>query len=136
MGGSNPYLSSDVPEPALRKFRITFQPMNVTVDVDPDRIPYGVTGFPGSILDVALAHGVEIDHSCGGVCACSTCHVIVRQGLGSTSEMSDGEQDQLIYAPGLTPNSRLSCQTVPDGTQDIVVEIPSWNRNAVREGSH
>jgi 2Fe-2S ferredoxin len=136
MGGSNPYLTGDVPEPATQPFKITFQPMNVTVDVDPEKIPYGVNGLPGSILDIALAHGVDIDHSCGGVCACSTCHVIVRQGLNSTSEMSDGEQDELLSAPGLSPNSRLSCQTVPDGSEDLVVEVPAWNRNAVREKSH
>jgi 2Fe-2S ferredoxin len=136
MGGSNPYLDGDAPEPASQPFKITFQPMNVTVQVDPEKIPYGVNGLPGSVLDIALAHGVDIDHSCGGVCACSTCHVIVRQGLSSTSEMSDGEQDELLCAPGLSPSSRLSCQTVPDGSQDLVVEVPAWNRNAVREKSH
>src|ERR1700752_2508768 len=107
MGGTNPYVDHDAPQPATQKFTITFQPMNVTVEVDPVKIPYGVTGLPGSILDIALAHGVDIDHSCGGVCACSPCHVIVRQGLNSTSEMSDGEQDELLEAPGLTPSSRL-----------------------------
>jgi len=136
MGGSNPYLTGDIPEPATKKFKITFLPMNVTVEVDPEKIPYGVTGLPGSVLDIALAHGIDIDHSCGGVCACSTCHVIVRQGINSTSEMSDGEQDELLMAPGLTPNSRLSCQTVADGSQDLIVEVPAWNRNAVREKSH
>ena len=134
MGGSNPYLNAEVPKPATKKFKITFMPMNVTVEVDPEKIPYGVTGLPGSILDIALANGIDIDHSCGGVCACSTCHVIVRKGMNSTSEMSDGEQDELQYAPGQTPNSRLSCQTVADGSEDLIVEVPSWNRNAVREG--
>ena len=136
MGGSNPYLDGEVPEPASQPFKITFQPMNVTVQVDPEKIPYGVNGLPGSILDIALANGIDIDHSCGGVCACSTCHVIVRQGLNTTSEMSEGESDELLSAPGLTPNSRLSCQTVPNGSQDLVVEVPAWNRNAVREKSH
>jgi 2Fe-2S ferredoxin len=134
MGGTNPYLDPYIPEPATKKFNLTFQPMNVTVAVDPEKIPYGVTGLPGSILDVALANGIDIDHSCGGVCACSTCHVIVRKGAATLSEMSDGEQDQLEYAPGLTPNSRLACQSVPDGSEDVIVEVPSWNRNAVREG--
>ena len=134
MGGSNPYLDADVPEPASQPFKTTFQPVNVSVDVDPEKIPYGVTGLPGSILDIALGNGVDIDHSCGGVCACSTCHVIVREGFDTLSEMSDGELDQLAHAPGLTPKSRLSCQAVSNGTKDIVVEIPSWNRNAVREG--
>src|SRR4249920_685034 len=133
MGGTNPYISPNKATPASQKFRITFQPMSVTVEVDPEKIPYGVTGLPGSILDIALANGIEIDHSCGGVCACSTCHCIVREGDRTFSEMSDAEEDQLTYAPGLTPTSRLSCQAVPDGTRNIVVEIPAWNRNAVRE---
>jgi len=133
MGGSNPYISQEIPKPASQKFTITFQPMNVVVEVDPEKLPYGVTGLPGSILDIALAHGVDIDHACGGVCACSTCHCIVREGGNTISEMSDAEEDELSYAPGLTPNSRLSCQSVPDGSQNLVVEVPSWNRNAVRE---
>lgn len=119
-----------------QKYTITFLPMNVTVEVDPERIPYGVTGLAGSILDVALAHGIDIEHACGGVCACSTCHVVVREGSDSVSEMTDAEEDELSYAPGLTPNSRLSCQSVPDGTRNLVVHVPSWNRNAVREGGH
>jgi len=104
------------------------------VEVDPEKIPYGDTGLPGSILDIALANGIDIDHSCGGVCACSTCHCIVREGDTTLSDMTDAEDYQLSNAPGLTLKSRLSCQSVPDGTKNLVVEIPSWNRNAVREG--
>jgi 2Fe-2S ferredoxin len=133
MGGSNPYVTHEPPNPATKKFTITFLPMNVTVEVDPEKIPYGHTGLPGSILDIALAHGVDIDHACGGVCACSTCHCIVREGIPSVSEMSDAEDEELSYAPGLTPNSRLGCQSVPDGSRNLVVEIPGWNRNVVRE---
>jgi len=136
MGGSNPYISEEAPKPASQKFTITFLPMNVTVEVDPEKIPYGDDGLPGSILDIALANGIDIDHSCGGVCACSTCHCIVREGLRTLSEMSDAEADQLSNAPGLTPSSRLSCQSVPDGSRNLVVEIPAWNRNAVRESGH
>ena len=134
MGGSNPYITQEEPKLPTQKYTITFLPMNVTVEVDPDKIPYGVTGRPGSILDIALAHGIDIDHSCGGVCACSTCHSIVREGDPSLSDMSDAEEEELSYAPGLTPKSRLSCQAVPDGSRNLVVEIPAWNRNAVREG--
>ena len=67
MGGSNPYISQTAAPPAQQKFTITFLPMNVTIEVNPEKIPYGVTGQPGSILDIALAHGIEIDHACGGV---------------------------------------------------------------------
>jgi 2Fe-2S ferredoxin len=134
MGGSNPYIAQEEPELPTQKYTITFLPANVTVEVDPEKIPYGVTGRPGSILDIALSHGVDIDHSCGGVCACSTCHCIVKEGDSSLSEMSDAEEEELSYAPGLTPKSRLSCQAVPDGSRNLVVEVPSWNRNAVREG--
>jgi 2Fe-2S ferredoxin len=108
--------------------------MNVTVAVDPDRIPYQETGLPGSILDIALAHNIDVEHACGGVSACSTCHCVVREGEESLNEMSDGEEDQLSFAPGLTPQSPLSCQSVPNGTSNLVVYIPDWNRNAVREG--
>lgn len=134
MGGSNPYIPQGAGKPASQKFKITFLPMNVTVEVDPEKIPYGDTGLSGSILDIALAHGIDIDHSCGGVCACSTCHCIVREGGDTISEMSDAEDYQLLQAPGLTPQSRLSCQSVPDGSCNLIVEIPSWNRNMVREG--
>ncbi len=134
MGGINPYVQQETPVAATQKFTVTFLPMNVTVEVDPEKIPYGHTGLPGSILDIALAHGISLDHACGGVCACSTCHCIVREGGQSLSEMTDSEEDELSFAPGLTPNSRLGCQSVPNGTRDIIVEIPEWNRNMVREG--
>jgi len=86
-----------------------------------------------TILEAALEQGFELDHACGGVCACSTCHVIVRKGLESIPEATEDEEDQLDNAPGLTPQSRLSCQSVPDGSTDLVVEIPTWNRNLVKE---
>ena len=133
MGGTNPYVKDDAPLPAIQKFTITFLPMNVTVEVDPEKIPYGDTGLPGSILDIALAHGIDVDHACGGVCACSTCHCIVREGIETLSEMSEAEANELDFAPGLTPNSRLSCQSVPNGARNLVVEIPNWNRNIARE---
>jgi 2Fe-2S ferredoxin len=134
MGGRNPYFDElDGIEAPTARYTITFLPMNVTVEVDPSQLPYGDTGLPGSILDVALRHGVEIDHACGGVCACSTCHCVVEEGEASLSEMSDGEEDQLSYAPGLTPSSRLACQAVANGSCNLVVRVPEWNRNLVRE---
>jgi 2Fe-2S ferredoxin len=134
MGGRNPYFDElEGIEAPTAKYSITFLPMNVTVEVDPEDLPYGDSGLPGSILDIALKNGIEIDHACGGVCACSTCHSIVEEGEGTLSEMSDPEDEQLSYAPGLSPNSRLACQSVANGTRNLVVRIPAWNRNAVRE---
>jgi ferredoxin, 2Fe-2S len=135
MGGTNPYLKGAQPEPAKKKFKVTFTNTGTVFEVDPAHLPYGETGLPGSVLDIALAGAkVEIDHACGGVCACSTCHVYVKQGLESCSEASEAEQDMLYLAPDLKPNSRLACQCVPNGNTDLVVEIPDWNRNLVREG--
>ncbi len=133
MGGVNPYLKKTETRLPAKPYQVTFVNRGVTVTVDPAKLPYGHEGQPGSILDIALAHGVDLDHACGGVCACSTCHVIVRKGLASCNESTEDEEDQLDNAPGLTPQSRLGCQVVPDGTSDIEVEIPEWNRNLVRE---
>jgi 2Fe-2S ferredoxin len=133
MGGSNPYIqSADVRLPT-RPYTITFLPMDVKVEVVPEDLPYSRDGQAGSILEIALGHGIDIDHACGGVCACSTCHVIVREGGESCNEASDDEYDMLDNAPGQEESSRLSCQAVPDGSCDLVVEIPDWNRNLVRE---
>ncbi len=117
-------------------YRITFQPNGETVEVDPAALPYGRDGKPGSILDIALGHDIDIDHACGGVVACSTCHVIIREGFDTCPEAEEEEEDMLDNAPGLEPESRLSCQAVPDGSVDLVVEIPEWNRNMVKEGHH
>jgi 2Fe-2S ferredoxin len=133
MGGTNPYIKPVEAKLPTKPYTITFLPMDVKVEVDPAKLPYSREGQKGSILEIALGHGIEIDHACGGVCACSTCHVIVRKGFDSIPEASEDEEDQLDNAPGLTPQSRLSCQSVPDGTSDLVVEVPSWNRNLVKE---
>jgi 2Fe-2S ferredoxin len=133
MGGTNPYIQPVSAKLPTRKYTITFLPMNKVVEVDPAKLPYSREGQKGSILEIALGHGVAIDHACGGVCACSTCHVVVKKGLDSIPEATEDEDDQLDNAPGLTPQSRLSCQSVPDGSSDLVVEIPNWNRNLVKE---
>jgi 2Fe-2S ferredoxin len=133
MGGQNPYIEQANITPASKEFKITFLPAGRTVEVEPEKIPYGHDGLPGSILDIARGAGVPLDHACGGVCACSTCHVIVHEGMESCNEPSDAELDQLEEAAGLTAKSRLGCQCVPDGTRDIVVEIPDWNRNYAKE---
>ncbi len=133
MGGTNPFVEEVKARLPTRKYTITFLPMKQRIEIDPDELPCQRDGLPGSILDIALGAGIDLDHACGGVCACSTCHVIVRAGLETTNEASEDEEDQLDNAPGLEENSRLGCQCVPDGTNDIVVEIPDWNRNLVRE---
>ncbi len=91
-------------------------------------------GSGESLLDIALGAGIEIDHACGGVCACSTCHIKLKDGSASCNESSEQEEDQLDKAPGVSAQSRLACQCIPSGEQDLVVEIPVWNRNRVREG--
>jgi 2Fe-2S ferredoxin len=137
MGGSNPFLKAAAERRPTRPYTVTFRSSadgeEVRVEVDPEKLPYGRDGLPGSILDVALAHDVDVDHACGGVCACSTCHVILRAGAETCGEASEDEEDQLDKAPGLELTSRLACQCVPDGTADVVIEIPGWNRNLFRE---
>lgn len=133
MAGSNPYIRQVPISGPKKKYTITYLPHNKIIEVDPADLPTSETGLPGSLLDIALAVDIDIDHACGGVCACSTCHVIVRKGLESCNEATEDEEDQLEKAPGLTSFSRLACQCVPDGTQDLIVEIPQWNRNLVRE---
>ena len=96
-------------------------------------LPEAHEGHTGSLLSLLLSAGVEIDHTCGGVCACSTCHVYVEEGFDSAPEPIEEEEDQLDFAPALRDTSRLSCQCVPDGSTDVVVEIPEWSRNEVSE---
>ncbi|MBV8055658.1 MAG: 2Fe-2S iron-sulfur cluster binding domain-containing protein [Deltaproteobacteria bacterium] len=96
--------------------------------------PFQHDGQPGSVLDVLLGHGVHLEHACGGNCACTTCHIIVRQGLNQLSEASEQEEDMLDRAPGLTPTSRLGCQAViEDPDADIVVLVPRYTINQISE---
>jgi 2Fe-2S ferredoxin len=94
----------------------------VTVEYDPESTPYHEHGKEGSLLDIALNFGVDLEHSCGGNCACTTCHVIVKEGEENLSEMDEDEEDRLYMADGLTLHSRLGCQCVVKG--DVTVEIP------------
>ena len=91
-----------------------------------------------SILELALAHGIDLDHACGGVCACSTCHVKIVAGADLLTQASEEEEDQLDSARDLGLSSRLGCQAhiqaIPDGGGTIDVQIPSWNINLVQEG--
>ncbi|MDH2915677.1 MAG: ISC system 2Fe-2S type ferredoxin [Gallionella sp.] len=89
---------------------------------------------PGiSICDALLEHDIEIEHACEKSCACTTCHVIVREGFSSLAEATELEEDMLDKAWGLEPNSRLSCQAkVAD--VPLVVEIPKYSINMTKEG--
>jgi ferredoxin, 2Fe-2S len=137
MGGKNPYITEAKFTVPTQPYRITFSSEGKTIEVDPKKIPYGDDGLPGSILDIALAHDLALDHACGGVSACSTCHVYILKGMTSCNPAAEDEEDMLDNAPKvLIGKSRLGCQCVPDGTQDILVEIPSWNRNLAKEGPH
>jgi len=107
----------------------------VTILPQPDVCPEGATLEikPGKVLcDALLAAGLEIEHACDGVCACSTCHVIVREGFASLSSASDEEEDQLDEAWGLTPVSRLSCQ-LKVGETPLTIELPRYSLNHARE---
>mgnify|MGYP001006565041 CR=1 FL=1 len=95
-----------------------------------------IEASPGeTVLDAALRHGIEIEHACEKSCACTTCHVIVREGFDSLGEATEEEEDLLDKAWGLEPQSRLSCQALVDATA-IVVEIPRYTINMAREGKH
>ena len=100
-----------------------------------DACPDGKTfdAKPGvSLLDNMLEQGIELEHACEKQCACTTCHVIVREGFDSLSEASDDEEDLLDRAWGLTPVSRLSCQAIV-ADERLVVEIPRYTINYAKE---
>ncbi|HEU0203945.1 MAG TPA: ISC system 2Fe-2S type ferredoxin [Burkholderiaceae bacterium] len=89
---------------------------------------------PGtSICEALLDNDVEIEHACEMSCACTTCHVIVRQGFESLDPSDEEEDDLLDKAWGLTPTSRLSCQAIVKD-EDLTVEIPKYSINQIREG--
>lgn len=88
---------------------------------------------PGTtICDAALQNGIPIEHACEKSCACTTCHVIVREGFDSLNEAEEEEEDLLDRAWGLEPESRLSCQAKV-GNEDLVIEIPKYTINMVSE---
>ena len=105
-------------------YQVTFVPDGVTVETEAGE----------TLLDVANRNGVFIDSNCGGFCACSTCHVIIKEGMDHLPEATEEEEDQLDEATGLTLTSRLGCQCVlgeeGPGEGELVVEIPLHNRNA------
>jgi 2Fe-2S ferredoxin len=130
----------DLPEvdlskpPAANMVRVTFQPENKTVEFAFGSLPYDGHGQPMSLLDVAENYGIFLDHACGGVCACTTCHVYVKQGEKGLSDPEDDELDRIDLAAGPQTNSRLGCQAVITEPGAYLFEIPAWNRNYVQEG--
>ena len=112
--------------------KVTFLPQNITAEVDDEKYPLADHGQPGSLLDIALAHDIPLEHNCGGSCACTTCHVIIRKGMQNLSEMEDNEADRLDTAWDLQTESRLGCQAIIKG--DVVAELPMYTRNYVQEG--
>lgn len=112
--------------------KVTFVNYDKTVEFESGKLPYAEHGKPESLLDIALNFGLHLEHACGGNCACTTCHVVIKQGEQNLSPMEEDEADRLDMAADLTLHSRLGCQCMVKG--DVVLEIPSWNRNYVSEG--
>ena len=103
-----------------------------TVEFEHGKLKYEGHGLPESFLDVAMNHGIPLEHACGGSCACTTCHLFIREGAQHLSDMEDNEADRLDTAWDLRPESRLGCQAVITG--DVVAEFPMYTRNYVQEG--
>lgn len=102
-----------------------------------DLCPEGKTfeAVPGeSICDSLLEHDIDIEHACEKSCACTTCHVIVREGFDSLAASEEDEDDLLDRAWGLTPRSRLSCQAKV-GSERLVIEIPKYTINYAKEAT-
>jgi 2Fe-2S ferredoxin len=85
-----------------------------------------------TICEVLLENHINIEHACDMSCACTTCHVIVKEGLDSLGEIDEAEEDLLDRAWGLTPTSRLSCQAILSD-RDVTIEIPKYSINHARE---
>ena len=103
-----------------------------TVEFEHGKLEYQHHGLPESFLDLAMNCNVPLEHACGGSCACTTCHLIVKEGMANLSDMEDNEADRLDTAWDLTTSSRLGCQAIIKG--DVVVEFPMYTRNYVQEG--
>src|SRR6267378_1344322 len=117
--------TTTVDAPGENTVEVTFLPEGKKLTFD--------HGKEESLLDVALNFGIHLEHACGGNCACTTCHVWVKEGADLIAEMEDDEADKLDMAADLQLNSRLGCQTVIKKPGKVVVEIPAWNRNYVSE---
>ncbi len=107
----------------------------ITVLPNSECCPDGVrieAGVGTSICRALLDAGIEIEHACELSCACTTCHVIVREGFNSLGEIEESEEDLLDRAWGLEPQSRLSCQALL-ADQDVTVDIPKYTINHAKE---
>lgn len=101
----------------------------------PEYCPTGaeIEASPGtSICEALLDHHINIEHACELSCACTTCHVVVREGFASLGDPDESEEDLLDRAWGLEPTSRLSCQAIL-ARQDLVIEIPKYSINHAKE---
>lgn len=85
-----------------------------------------------NLCEILLEHGIEIEHACEMSCACTTCHVVIREGYGSLNDADELEEDMLDKAWGLEATSRLSCQTML-GDKNLVIELPRYTINHARE---
>ena len=103
-----------------------------TVEFEQGKLPYQEHGLPESFLDVAMNFDIPLEHACGGSCACTTCHLVIKQGMQNLSDMEDNEADRLDTAWELTTSSRLGCQAIVKG--DVVAQFPMYTRNYVQEG--
>lgn len=93
-----------------------------------------IEAVPGtSICDALLDHDIEIEHACEKSCACTTCHVVIREGFETLEDSDEVEEDLLDKAWGLEPTSRLSCQALV-GATPLVIEIPKYTINMAKEG--
>ena len=102
----------------------------------PEYCPEGaeITANPGtSLCEAMLENDIEIEHACEMSCACTTRHVVVREGFRSLGEMDESEEDLLDRAWGLEPTSRLSCQAIL-ANEDVTIEIPKYSINHAKEG--
>lgn len=105
--------------------RVTFEPEGRTVEFPFGSLPYKGHGMPMSFLDVAENYDISLDHDCGGVCSCTTCHIWVKEGAQGVSQPEELELDRMETAAEVQLNSRLGCQAVIEKPGSYVVEIPS-----------
>ncbi|MBW0454284.1 MAG: ISC system 2Fe-2S type ferredoxin [Candidatus Kinetoplastibacterium crithidii] len=108
----------------------------ITILPHPNICPNGkiIENVPegSSICEILLSNGIDIEHACGLVCACTTCHVIIKEGFSSLNKMDEIEEDMLDKAWGLTSCSRLSCQAIVM-KDDLTIEIPKYSINHAKE---